>query len=417
MTLFRSVFICALILIFQVKFSQAQTPPAADSYTQGLALFQQKQYAAALPLFEQAEKEKPNDAQVNYHLAYCQYLTGDLKDAALHFYIVDRIKANPAMKAYADKIKFNLPFVDQQWVENQLQPKTVPVPENTITSVPSSETRNSLVLPAVEYNFKPFGFRLGTGLVLANMDDFNTEKDALATIAQNYQTTDSTLTYDQSIPFVLGYFEINPFCGLGDFEIGGRFSYFFPTSATYYRANTYGYSVNFSDDFDTFSLALTSRFYLKVDEKSRFFIEPILGFQPLHMTTNFNYKGTSSTPPNGVYGFNMDGSTLNTGLNIGFKFKTSEHFNISVGAGYEYARFENLHGTYFDSKFTNLNNIPGKAVMAYSAYWGKYLIWFLPDDPAKNLSFYNSNADAQNTRPLVVDFGGVRLSLDCAFVF
>ncbi|HEY5038023.1 MAG TPA: tetratricopeptide repeat protein [bacterium] len=392
------------------------TPPS-DPFSSGLVLFQQKQYAAALPLFEQAVQENPSP-KAYYHLAYCQYLTGDLKDAALNFYREDQLNPSPPQKRFADKLKDKLSLNDQEWVESQLQPANPSAPVSLNTPPPPVSSR---VKPddawGTEMFFGRFGLRASAEVALLNMQDFNTEANSFGAVGLSYKKSDPSLTYGSSVPGIDPLLVFNPFFSFGDFEIGPKISYLFSTSATYYRGDSYGYATNVQHAFDTFSLALESRYYLRIDKKSRLFIEPSFGFQPLHMDSTFSYRGTSSTPSSGNYGFHTDGTGLDLGLRAGVQFVTGPNFTVSVMGGYEYAVVQNLHGTYYDSNYPNMNGTPGTAVMEHSPYWGQDFVWFLPDDPSKNNFFYSSAAEAQSARPLKVDFSGIRAAVDFAYLF
>src|SRR5579859_3701539 len=101
--------------------------PTTDTYSQAVSLFQAKQYAAALPLFEKAVQENPT-AQAYYYLGYCQYMGKQVKEAIVNFYHSDSLKANPSLTAYADKLYDGLSDEDKQWVvQNSLGPPNFPV--------------------------------------------------------------------------------------------------------------------------------------------------------------------------------------------------------------------------------------------------------------------------------------------------
>ncbi len=47
-----------------------------DTYAQGVALFQQQQYAQSVPLFQKAVQENPNDSKAYYYLGVAQVQVG-----------------------------------------------------------------------------------------------------------------------------------------------------------------------------------------------------------------------------------------------------------------------------------------------------------------------------------------------------
>ncbi len=93
---------------------------AADPLAQGKVLFQQKQYAAAIPYFQQAASQGPNNYLPYYYEAYAYYMTRNNKLAALYFEIANLKQPNASLKAYAVRIEKTLAPVDQKWVEDQL---------------------------------------------------------------------------------------------------------------------------------------------------------------------------------------------------------------------------------------------------------------------------------------------------------
>lgn len=414
----HAAFYCAILLLPQMGRSQANPADSPSFLDQGISLYEKKEYAQALPLLAQALREKPT-SQAYYYLATCQYVTGDLQDAALNYYLMDRLRPAPQQKAFADKIKDKLTLEEQDWLEKQLRTAALPSPPPLDPSAPVSAPVASPAVPSrgVQVLAGPFGLRASLDISLLNMQDFVTEGNSLETVARYFQTYDPTITYQTSVPGFGSYVQLNPFYEMGNFELGVKFSYLLPISATYNRSNPYGYSVHFEDDFSSFSVAVAPRFYFPMGGGVQFFIETALGYQPVHMDYSITARGTSGTPSNNTYGFNMDGSTLDAGLKMGFQFMKSNHFTFSLVGGYEYARAQNLRGTYYDGAYTYMNGTPGQAVMIHDPFYNDDLIWFLPDDSSKNGFFYGSTSEYKTARPLVLDFSGVRLALDFAYWF
>src|SRR5579872_1956951 len=98
----------------------AAAPSAADPLSQGTALFQQKQYAASIPYFQQATQQNPNDYRGYYYAGYAYYMIRDSKNAALYFGVANAKQPNASIKAYADRVKASLSPDDQQWVDDQV---------------------------------------------------------------------------------------------------------------------------------------------------------------------------------------------------------------------------------------------------------------------------------------------------------
>ncbi len=93
---------------------------SADPLSQGTALFQQKQYAAAIPYFGRAIQQNPNDYRAYYYAGYTYYMMGNAKYAAFYFAVANLKQPNASIQAYADRVKANLPPVDQQWVNDSV---------------------------------------------------------------------------------------------------------------------------------------------------------------------------------------------------------------------------------------------------------------------------------------------------------
>src|ERR1700677_4036423 len=93
---------------------------AVDPLTQGSSLFQQKQYSAAIPYFQRAAQQNPNDYRPFYYLGYAYYMTGNGRMAALYFGVANLKQPNASIQAYANQVNARLSPDDQQWVSTQL---------------------------------------------------------------------------------------------------------------------------------------------------------------------------------------------------------------------------------------------------------------------------------------------------------
>jgi tetratricopeptide (TPR) repeat protein len=93
---------------------------SVDPLTQGSNLFQQKQYVAAIPYFQRAAQQNPNDYRPFYYLGYSYYMTNNPRMAALYFAVANLKQPNASIQAYADQVKGRLSPDDQQWVSTQL---------------------------------------------------------------------------------------------------------------------------------------------------------------------------------------------------------------------------------------------------------------------------------------------------------
>jgi hypothetical protein len=126
----------------------------------GAALFKQKNFAGAIPYFQQAEQAMPNDYRPSYYLGYAQYMTRDTRNAAVNFAKANQKQPNATLKAYADRIKASLPAADQQWVDAQLAGGAVKT-----TAVAGAKK-------ASQYGFRPL-----FGIALASLEDISKDGD------------------------------------------------------------------------------------------------------------------------------------------------------------------------------------------------------------------------------------------------
>ncbi len=141
--------------------SAALSTGSTNAMAQGTALFQQKNYAGAIPYFQQATHDLPNDYRPFYYLAYAQYMTRDFKNAAVNFTLANQKQPNASLKAYADKIKSSLTPEDQQWVDAQVAAGG---------SAGAGGTK-------VATQYKKFGIRGLFGIGLYSLKDLNADAD------------------------------------------------------------------------------------------------------------------------------------------------------------------------------------------------------------------------------------------------
>ena len=185
------------------------TAPAAapNRLSQGLALFQQKQYAASVPYFQQAIQQNPNDYRGYYYAGYAYYMTRDGKDAALYFTVANAKQPNASIKAYADHIKASLAPADQQWVDDQAAKYTSGA---AVASAGGGGGKKSNV---------NFGFHLlgGAEYILA-------DPTQITKYAQNDPNASVSLT--GVTPNIVGLPELEPFVSFGNIEVNLALGYF-----------------------------------------------------------------------------------------------------------------------------------------------------------------------------------------------
>jgi tetratricopeptide (TPR) repeat protein len=99
---------------------QAPRPQINPSLAMGIRYFQARQYAAAIPYFQQATRQVPNDYRPFYYLGYSYYMVNQRKYGALYISVADMKQPNRSILAAASRIKSNLSDDDADWVDDQL---------------------------------------------------------------------------------------------------------------------------------------------------------------------------------------------------------------------------------------------------------------------------------------------------------
>jgi tetratricopeptide (TPR) repeat protein len=110
-----------LIQSLQAQAAPVPTPkPVNPSLAMGMRYFQARQYAAAIPYFQQATRQIPNDYRPFYYLGYCYYMANQQKYGALYIGVADMKQPNATVRATSERIKANLSDEDALWVDDQL---------------------------------------------------------------------------------------------------------------------------------------------------------------------------------------------------------------------------------------------------------------------------------------------------------
>ena len=138
---------------------------AVDPLTQGSSLFQQKQYMAAIPYFQRAAQQNPNDYRPFYYLGYSYYMTNNGRMSALYFAVANMKQPNASIQAYANQVNARLSPDDQQWVSTQLSQysnspamASSPSNPNNVVQFGFNFSINELFYPGYKLNFSPISF-------------------------------------------------------------------------------------------------------------------------------------------------------------------------------------------------------------------------------------------------------------------
>lgn len=390
-----------------------QSPaPSNGSYSQAMAFFDAKDYQTALPLFQQAIQDNPGNAKAYYYSGSCEKNLGNPKEAALDFYISDRLQPYPGLKSYADKLMANLSGRDQEAVKNRLAAWNNPLAAislspKALAAVPESR----------------FGVRISTEPSWFNLSDFQSDLNAVGNDVLGYQSANPSLGYkfQSSIASSNVAFELNPYFTVGsDVELGIAFNYW-PTSIVTFDITDIhpSYFVHSKWDVDTFELLFKGRFYFpKTAPKGiRFYAEPALGIQPISIDWTDSYQNTSNSPSTDQVGWNMGGTAFEAGLKLGMVVDAGSNFLFSFSGGYQLSAASGFQGASKDAAVPANNGVPGALYMFKNPSTGQSYILFIPSDPNKLSAFGENSSTINYCGPFTVDFSGFRLVVDASYTF
>lgn len=297
---------------------QSSAAQTSDSFSQGVALYQQQQYAQAVPLFQKAVQDNPKDSKAYYYLGACQAQTGDMKDAAVALGISNKLNPNPSIQNYVTQLKSRLSDDDQDWVDNQIA---------------KANTGSSPSGPA-----KTFGIRFEPSLVFINLADFNAEAQAGAAYAQYLQTTDPNASYSASVPTGFPNIAMEPVFRLSsNFELGipielglvGNF-----TESGY----TSGSGVTVTETFamSAFSFGVDARYLMSLGRDMDFFIAG----GPLVVPVSMDITYSDSTTSGNASAMGFGGQ-----VQLGLDYYLGDSFAIGPFAGYQLASVSGFTGS------------------------------------------------------------------------
>jgi len=199
-------------------------PAASNALSQGMAFFQQKQYAASIPYFNKAIQQNPNEYRAYYYAGYAYYMTRNAKNAAFYFGVANAKQPNASTKAYADRLRAGLAPADQQWVDSMVS--RYAGTGTATASTPAAKKKDDL----------KFGLHILGGMEYVLSDPAGIIDKAAAS---------GSVSLSGFTPSVVMFPEIQPFARFGDaFEINLTIGYF-PVgllSYTTFEYNPTGYA-------------------------------------------------------------------------------------------------------------------------------------------------------------------------------
>ena len=381
----------------------AQAP--TDSFAQGVALFQQRQYAQAAPFFQKAAQDNPTDSKAYYYLGVCQMQSGDMKDAAVALGISNKLNPNPSVAAYVDRLKIRLSPDDQQWVDSQV-------------SAVGSGGQQSATASAKASTPKSFGIRLEPSILLFGLADFNTNAQSWANGAATLQSSDPSLSYTGVVPTGSLDYALEPVLNLGpDLQLGLPINVMPIGAATDNLQDSNGVTVMDSYNITAVSIGLDLRyFFMKGD------LQPYVCAGGLVAPININYSASANQGSTQVYSAsgNFAGVAAGGQISAGFDWHLGDTFVVSPFAGFQFAGGNSFQATINSGssgagQTAQLYVIPtsvGNVITPVSN--GKLMLPVLNGSQAE----LAAGSDIPGgSRPLDIDLGGPYLGIQVAAFF
>jgi hypothetical protein len=294
----------------------------ADPFAQGVALYQQKQYQAAIPFFQQASALNPNDNKPYYYKGLCEMWVGDSRDGALDLAWSDKKLPSTGLQAYVDQLIARLSPEDQQWVNARL----------------TASTSTASAASGKNWAANPFGVRLMPSFVLINMASLNSEAQAGQSYASYLQQSDYSIGYNATVPTGYANLTVEPFYKLGpDFELG--LPVWYGMLGSFNEAVTSSLS-NFSQgttiNFTALSVGLEGRYYFG-SAPMRFFIAGGPMIIPISLSSPSSAGVTNSPNPSAM--------GIGAQIHLGMDYKLGDSISAGPFVGYQYADVSGFNAT------------------------------------------------------------------------
>ncbi|HJT24658.1 MAG TPA: tetratricopeptide repeat protein, partial [bacterium] len=370
--------LASLIQSLQAKVgtSTAAAPPPApgataeDSFAQGTALFQQRQYAQAIPLFQKAAQDNPKNANAYYYLGACQMQTGDLKDAAVALGISNKINPNPSVGNYVNQLKSRLSPDDQQWVDGQIA--------SANTSGAASKTAATP---------KTFGIRLEPSLAFISLADFTTNAQSWSNEAVTAQQNgDSSIGYSGTVPSgspdiaIEGVWNLTP-----NLQVGLPIAILPVGNASDNLQDNNGVTIKDSYNITAVAFGPDLRYFFGAGE-----MQPYICAGAVIAPINIVYSASATLQPNPFYppytaSGNFTGTAAGGQISAGLDWHLGDTFVVSPFAGFQFvsgnsfqATVNNSSGSGSSGQTAQLEVIPtsvGNVITPVSN--GKLMYWVL----------------------------------------
>ncbi len=376
-------------------------PPAApgESFNQGVALYQQKQYAAAVPALQKAARENPNDANAYYYLGASYLGLGDAKNAALNLAISNRKQPNPSVEAYVTQLKARLTPEDQQWMDGQLA---------------ASTAAGAAGVSGPKAN-KNLGIRLEPGLTLLTLTDFTSNAESQSIRGEALRNSDPSITYNGVVPTGCLNVRLEPVLKLSpNFELGLPIGMMPVGTASETTQNDSGFTMTDSYNISAFTVGVNARYLLGAGD-----IQPFIAGGILVAPISIDYLGTFGFPtdPNNydsAKGTFM-GMAFGGQAQLGLDWHLGDMFCVSPFVGYQVASAgdfsADVQGGGGKAQLSVVPTADGNLITPVAG--GKFVMHVID---SKTVYFPGDDVPA-GTKPLSVDLGGVTAGVQISAFF
>ncbi|HUO56873.1 MAG TPA: tetratricopeptide repeat protein [bacterium] len=377
------------------------------SFDQGVALYQQKQYAAAIPMFQQATRDNPNDSKAYYYLGVTQMMTGDMRDAALNLTLSDKKQPNPSIEAYVTQLRARLTPEDQQWVDGQVSA--------------SMTASGAAVSSGTSGKSKSLGFRLEPGISLLDLADFNTNAQTDTDAVSQLQSSYPDLSFSGSVPSGCVNIALEPVLRLSpNLELGVPLGYLAAGQANGKISNKSGEFISDSYDISAFEAGVNLRYLIGTGS-----IQPFVAAGALVAPININYSASANTttvnyfananPVTYSASGNFTGMAIGGQIQGGVDWHLGDTFTVSPFVGYQLATANSFQSTISGS---GANGGQTAQLDVVSTTYGKVITpvsggnLILPTN-----SSLAGSAVPPDSKPLTVDLSGLKAGVQVSVFF
>jgi tetratricopeptide (TPR) repeat protein len=375
----------AFIQSIQSRMAPAPAGPASE-LQQGVALYNQKQFAASVPYFKGAIQTDPKNADAYQYLGLAQVQVGDLKEGAVALEQYNHLHPDPPVAYYATQIRGRLSPADQMWVDAQL-----------------SASGMAPGAPAPDALSKPFGVYLEPAFDLIHLSDFETNGKSWRSIAQQAQASDPTISFNGTVPEGAVRVGVEPVLKLSkNLQLGIPFSFFPVGSASDSVSNKSGTSVHIDSSLiSALSIGLSLKYLIFVGG-----LEPYISVAPFMEPMDIEYSAwdTASGTTTKVSG-SYSGSTVGALFKAGADCHLDDTFTLSPFIAYNFASPTEFLG---NATYTNSSQKNGPSTLEIAPDSNnRYVIVPVPQ----------GSRPPPNGRPLEMDLSGLEFGISFGAFF